>query len=125
MNNQEAFNKIWERAKDRREAFDDFEGSCMYRCRISEEETIACFVGALIPDELYDPAIERLSVKDLVDLTDNDLYKVLKPIADFLGGVDVKFLSKCQNIHDAYNPREWEGKLRAVAKEWDLEVPKD
>lgn len=110
MNNQEAFNKIWERAKDRRKAKETSNGLCSYRAAGG----LKCFVGELIPDEEYNPKMERWNVAEL------RRSGLLPPS---LQGLDVDLLWSCQSVHDAFPPDLWEYRLRRVADLYSLTVP--
>ena len=74
MTNQEIFDKIWERAKTKKKA--EVNGLCEYR---SKKGKLACFIGYLIPDELYDKRIEENSISSINDkfddLKSNDSFK--------------------------------------------------
>ena len=119
MNNQEAFNKIWERAKDHREAKVPITKNCKYRLRTEEGETLKCFVGALIPDELYDSELEGLSISNLLGGT----LESFEPLAEYFKGISKSILIECQWVHDLYKPKDWEGRLREVAQQYSLEIP--
>lgn len=80
---------------------------CMYR----GPRGLKCAVGTLIPDELYDPAMEHSGVHDQVVLD------VLKKagLSRHQG-----LLSTLQSIHDGYKPSAWREALREVAAEHRL-----
>jgi hypothetical protein len=76
----------------------DDTGSCMYR----GEEGRSCAVGCLIPDEMYDPSIER-KIYDMFNVSDNSYREA---IYEYLGGEEhVKFLRLMQLAHD--NTENW------------------
>lgn len=101
---QEAFNLVWERAKDKRRAV--AHGRCLYRA----PDGLKCFVGVLIPDEKYDARFdsEWRTTGEVMDC-DKELER---------------FLCSLQGIHDWTEPAEWERLLRQVALAEGLEVPR-
>lgn len=108
MNNQEAFNKIWERAKIPRKALSP--GGCVYRA----PDGLKCFVGELIPDDQYESGLEGHNARELCRMEE---------CPSVLRGLDVTFLTVCQGIHDAYTPDMWAARLRMLAKSYGLTVP--
>ncbi len=110
MNIQEAFDKIWERAKDHRKSLikDDF---CAYR----SPDGLKCFVGELIPDELYLSSMERKSIYDLI--------RNYPDIKELFKDVKSHFLEVCQYIHDDYEPEKWHDRLVEHAEDNHLKVP--
>lgn len=86
-------------------------GACAYR----GEDGAMCAVGCLIPDKLYDPAMEGAEIyfspkSHIVDqvLMSAGLYR-FKP-----------FLAALQRVHDNFGPNLWESELEALAKQYDL-----
>lgn len=84
---------------------DDDHTLCCYRT----EDGAACAVGCLIPDELYDPAIERASATCLLTGSVNErdeeggalANKIPIPqITQLLAQIDPKFLDEAQTLHD-------------------------
>ena len=108
MTEQEAFNAVWERAKDKRRATDEGGTNC-YRT----DEGDRCFIGVLIPEDQYDPTMERFRVESLA----------LAGRLPFLEGVDRALLRALQRVHDAQPPARWANALRDVAARYGLEVP--
>lgn len=83
-----------------------------FRCLYRGPEGTKCAVGCLIPDELYDPNIEGLSVSDIKDV-------LLK------AGIGAfALLGQLQNVHDTAWSWEQPGglcnRLTAVAKDYGL-----
>lgn len=111
LSNQEVFNVVWERAKDKRQAKKE-EGwpVCWYRMG-EDPNGLACFAGALIPNEEYSPQFEL-----------NGAVYANPWFSDHVE--DIEFLGELQTIHDGYIPEEWEGLLRDKARQYGLEVPK-
>lgn len=93
-----AFLKIVEHAADQYEKATTRNSACMYRYNGNK-----CFIGALIPDEMYEAGIEGENVMDrsVRDL----LAKALgvERVSDQLAST----LRRIQLIHDRYNPNQW------------------
>lgn len=115
MTRQEIFNKVWERAKDRRRSFrrdpDSGMDMCLYR---DKRKKLACFAGCLFPDAEYHPDMEKSSFEDIVDE-----FTTLKRFRKNAG-----FVRELQLIHDCADPAEWDRELRTFAMENRLKVPK-
>jgi hypothetical protein len=109
MTNQEAFDKIWERAKDKRRSTSPVNSACLYR----GPDGLKCFVGVLIPDAEYSPDFEVGGVDRIAQHVPT------------LAGLDIAMLKECQLVHDAYLPSEWRFRLRLVAESFGLQVPED
>lgn len=77
-----------------------------------------CAIGALIPDEHYDAALEGL------DVSNGKVLAVLERILGTLDNKDVDLLRHLQSIHDSCPPEQWGVKFAYLAKEmgWDLDV---
>ena len=71
---------------------------------------MSCAFGILIPDELYDPAMEDKGVAKLVET-----WPEMKQWLSISCGSDVDFLRRLQNIHDSTHPTKWESALKAFA----------
>ena len=111
---QEDFNKIWERAKDERVSIEeDSMGICMYR----SPDGLKCFVGEIIPDELYQDTMEKNIASEVFSCNYADFFKARN---SFSHAYDVM-----QRIHDRYDPEEWHDRLRMVAKDYALTVPQE
>lgn len=116
------FNAIWERAKkpvrSTIDVFNDDNLTCAYR---GDQAGTACFVGVLIPDELYDPEMEGKPVNQSVSVL-----QVLEKAygGDKLSGSEMEFLSEAQGIHDHQSIDYWERRLRNLAAEYHLQCPK-
>lgn len=111
MNNQEVFDIVWERAKDKRKAFSNENEFCKYR----NEEGVACFVGVCIPDDTYNEDMEGHDFHNLIAR-----FPVIK---DIFKDCDSSFVKSLQVIHDSNEPKEWEELLRRKAVEQNLTVP--
>jgi hypothetical protein len=87
---------------------------CLYR----GPGGLKCAVGALIPDELYDPKIEHAACDEM------RVIRVLRKIPGMedVSNEDAGFLRGLQSIHDRDDPDEWEESLGDFAREHGLEV---
>jgi hypothetical protein len=84
-------------------------------CRYRMDDGRKCFIGCLIPDNLYTEAFEEYTIFD----------HKLEPIQKFLGAdslEDVLFLQELQSIHDDVkgNPAKWEAAFKMIAEENNL-----
>jgi hypothetical protein len=122
INRQLVFDRTVERAKDPRRATanaDETIGGmpvCLYRAAGG----LACFFGALIPDDRYNPRMEGRSVQttDAYYLS-TDLFVGGERDAEF-DGADVDFLRDLQRVHDREVPEYWKKSLLNVAKVYAL-----
>lgn len=72
-------------------------GSC---CRYRDDEGRKCAIGQIIPDELYDPAIEGAVLWESGQSNDDERgNKLAKIIA--MTGHDTRLLSRLQVFHDS------------------------
>lgn len=114
MNKQEVFNKVWERAKDKRRAT---EGVAEIRCLLRADRkanSLACFIGVLIPNEQYTPDMEDIGFMQLLRAIQKE---------DFFM-VDYHFFLDIRSIHDSNSPHMWDTLLRELAARYKLTVPK-
>ena len=97
-----------------RPSLSDNEGECAYR----GEDDLRCAVGCLIDDAHYSEALEGYSVQhgDVVQAVKSSLgLQHLAPrTADLLGDL--------QLLHDLTPPEEWREGLKALARQYDLEL---
>jgi len=98
-------------------------------CAYRGADGTKCAIGALIPDELYDPKVEGASVGALLNVGLPDLRTPESVrIADFLSRLtkwdhDTQcaiFLDGLQRIHDGWPPIDWEREFGNFAKVWNL-----
>jgi hypothetical protein len=115
MTKQEIFNRVWAHAQtmtERAVVKGKIGGeSCRYR-----SPTGPCLIGALIPDELYNPEFEGLPASQLLDdgLLDYEPFK----------NIPGRFLDSLQACHDnAETMEEVRENLRAFAHVGSLTVP--
>lgn len=114
-NNQEAFDKAAHHLLTQMERAANSDHVCYYR---TEDQTKACAIGGLIPDNLYDPEIDNNHTDASVGL--EDLLANYSQIAGLFIHCDEDFLADLQGLHDAYEPHEWNQRLYDLAQEWDL-----
>ena len=81
-------------------------------CAYRGEEGRKCAIGVLIPDEVYDPAMEALSVLMLTERF---------PSLGFMKG-HIHFLDRLQRIHDQYEVGQWPDLLTEAGQERGLDV---
>ncbi len=97
ITDQEVFNKVKSHLLEQREVASSIMGECKYRIN-----GLKCAIGCLIPNNLYDPDMETHLVRGLLELW------------PWLGahlGNNIKLLESLQNVHDANEPKDWEGLL--------------
>lgn len=85
---------------------------CMYR----GGEGRMCAVGRLIPDNAYDPDMERKSVLDLF----NEFPRAMQ-----VAGLEWRqrwLLQALQDVHDNHNPKDWDEQLGKVASHYQLKT---
>ena len=131
MTNQEMFDKIVTHARKQRcKAFlpsgpNDTTfminiSGCAYRADLTPECPTRCFLGALIPDELYSKDIEGYGLPD--NILSRSSSGKLPDIMDAIG-VKVEsypFLIELQTVHDTVDIEEWESKFAALAYKYYL-----
>jgi hypothetical protein len=111
---QEALNIIWPYATgpDARKAR-NISGIVAYRAADGRP----CFIGMLIPDDLYDPALEGYGIGD----EDDDATLNAAGIAR----EDVDFFVQMQRIHDNRAVHKWPRELRDLAGRFGLTIPEN
>lgn len=91
-------------------------GGCFYRLS-KGDRVLMCAVGCLITDENYNKFLEFKSAR-----TDDVVKAVSKSV-----GFDVSrhgvFLKNLQNLHDDFDPDDWEVHLHVIAQENNLTLP--
>lgn len=101
MTNQEIFDKVNQHLLTQKTAA-VANGACAYRAGDK-----ACAVGALIPDNLYTPAIEGCSVSVLVSDPEVEYNSPLAPVLIAAGFTPDQYplLRDLQRVHDRLLPR--------------------
>jgi hypothetical protein len=94
------------------------EGTCLYRDVKSGRK---CAIGALIPDENYDPSLEGESADSYI------IWSRIPEVQAFgVHNLSTELPQKLwllQDIHDGYSSSNWNDQLRAFAKDNCLTVP--
>lgn len=107
---QELFDRIVKFARIQgARSFQEERSLCMYR----ESQGRMCFVGALIPDDLYIKEVEGRTVRAIVRAYPEISRKVLP--SDLAAEEGVCFLVKMQYIHDKIDPSAWEAEFSSYA----------
>jgi hypothetical protein len=117
MTLQEVFDKIWERAKDKRKSLRDpsaEHSKCAYR----SPDGLKCFIGVLLPDQNYMPVMD--DGRAVPAKTGVGYVKDFIPLAS---EVFEEHLHALQRIHDNAPPHRWEECLRNFAARRELTVP--
>ena len=129
MTEQEIFDTVLEHLRKQGKAALSAEGDCTYR----GPDGTACAVGCLIPDELYDPLIENVSLpqifKDCPPYGWEGVWPKLRPImariSDHLGVENEPLLDALQRAHDSQlagnGLSAWEYRMRSIALDFRLE----
>jgi hypothetical protein len=112
---QEVLNSIVAYAEANPTKCKDSNGTCAFRDRQGNK----CFIGVLIPDEIYTEDLERLRLPKIVKLLIER--EVLVPEFFFEDGQ--RFLSNLQAIHDFSAPNLWRYELKDFAQIYSLEFP--
>lgn len=90
-------------------SIDDDIGMCRYR----GSNGLMCAVGCLIPDDMYDPSMEGVSVDAIRQ--DNEA------LDEYLGSYStINLLTDLQHLHDRRAVGSWPEELRRIAKLYDL-----
>lgn len=115
MTPQQIFDAVVAHARQQPErALNEF-GHCRYRDHYGRK----CFVGALIPDELYQPRMENQSVEAVFEFFPEVEAHIIQDDQEHKSSI--KFLLiKLQDIHDYYTPEVWEDKFRDLAQQSNL-----
>jgi hypothetical protein len=118
MNTQEAFTTIVTHlAKQAKKALSVGDGSASY-CMYRSPEGLKCALGCLIPDDLYEPAMDSGMGMQASLLLDR--YPALKKV---LSDVDVQMLGDMQFLHDSCIVSEWGTDARVMADRHHLIMP--
>lgn len=84
------------------------------RCLYRAPDGCKCAVGALIPDDIYEPGM------DDGDSGIDDVISRFPVIKELFANVSMNLLAELQNIHDDTPPRLWAEELRHLASEYGL-----
>ena len=129
MKTQEIFDKVCTHLltqKKRCTVESDYD-ACGLVCSYRSEDGTKCAIGALIPDDLYDPLMggngvgwilyEYPQFAELLDIriTEGAFAKTEKELRK------EKLLKKLQGVHDNIVPPKWLSTLKTVAEEYKLQ----
>jgi hypothetical protein len=97
-------------------------GVCKYRT----DDGLKCAVGVLIPDELYCPIFEGVSIGEWINnpVGEADDYRRRGRMVSAAAGVfqdQLPLVSALQKVHDLRDVANWRDELKQVAKEFDLD----
>ena len=97
-----------------RPSLSDNELECAYR----GENGLRCAVGCLIDDAHYSEAIEGYTIRDK-----SVAQAVKKSLGlHYITARTAALLSDLQELHDHTPPEEWRDALKALARQYDLEL---
>ena len=125
MTEQEIFDTVLTHLREQGKAAATDDGGCRYR----GPDGTACAVGCLIPDELYDPVIEGLSVSQIIRaavyLHDQAQARApLTRITNHIGAEHLQLLQELQDAHDVYlsdsGMAAWEERMHWIARDFYL-----
>lgn len=125
LTDQQIFDKVWQHFVVERGPWSvNRYGTCQYRGPRGQK----CAVGVLIPDDMYQPSMERIEVGDLV------FYHQFQAVVDYLDTTNerrAKLLQDLQKAHDE-GPYEYtdasftqamQDRLMLIAHSYGLTVP--
>jgi hypothetical protein len=126
MTNQEVFDKVaihllTQNKKSIHPKSSGNIGTCLYR----GPDGLKCAVGAMIPDELYSPTFEGLTISDLAALDSSEntttRNRAIKLMEYFRKEhISIALLRSLQSVHDRYSPVDWPYELSREAKMYEL-----
>lgn len=128
MTEQEIFDTVLTHLREQGKASTNRSGGCRYR----GEGGTTCAVGCLIPDELYDPLIEGLSVVGIIEIDvpeyrqdqTQELLPILARIKNHIGAEHLPLLCELQDAHDMdlFNSdlAAWEEEMHRIARAFRL-----
>lgn len=117
MDKQEIFDAVRKYANTMNEKSLDEDGTCVYR----SDNGNSCFIGAFIPDNLYDPEMEGHAILGL---------GIYKGVIESLGIPKYdndnifKLWADLQDVHDDWDIFTWEDGFKEVAEKHNLIMDK-
>jgi hypothetical protein len=112
MTNQEFFTKVVLHSRTMTErSLNDTTTFCRYRGSRGGK----CFVGGVIPDNVYEPDMEGDSVAGLVTNWPE--------VAELFEGVDGSLMTDVQGVHDNTSKGIWPIALERLARTYLVEMP--
>lgn len=119
MNEQSIFNKVYRHLlKQNKKSRARIGGTGKISCAYRGDNGLRCAVGCLIPNKAYSPKMEGLSVECI---SGGD-YRSF-PSLDWMHKHRF-LLSDLQKVHDRVKPSAWPTKLKELANEYKLKIPK-
>lgn len=117
MNNQEAFTAVVRHARSQKEKCGSHDGiKCWYRGpENTDYKGMKCFIGALIPDNEYEPSWDEDRGVNV-----DDIYIDVPTLEN----LNIGLLESLQVIHDICDIKDWEDKFEEIANRFDLTIPK-
>ena len=118
MNIQEIFDLVVEHAlKQKKQSYDNLLEMCKYRGPSGTK----CFVGFLIPDELYFGEMEG----KLISVVLEEFPKVAEYLLGNNINPELKKKKRClledlQELHDNYMPNRWKDELEGLSVQYEL-----
>ena len=111
MTSQEVFDQVVTHLRKQEcKAEDNHSSLCMYRT----QGGLKCAAGCLINDDEYAPWMERRLIGNV--LTHPNTPKSLVDRLEEHGNL----IMRLQNVHDDYQPTQWEPKFQKVAEDFGL-----
>ena len=122
MKTQRMFDKVAEHLLNQNERCgDDVEGTCFYRMRTQDHRNLKCAVGAIIPDERYEPKYEMNGVVGLSITFPESLSDSLSQVGSVFWLAQMPVLISLQQLHDNLEPAKWAVGLSYIAECYHLE----
>ncbi len=115
MNKQEMFNAIVKFAFRQNKGSFSRNHTCAYR----GENNTCCFIGALIPDNLYNVFMEEKSVSYMLKVN-SEIHKFIVPSDIKHEAERIDFLGDLQQIHDSRSVDEWNYEFKEFASRFGL-----
>lgn len=121
MKKQEVLNVVMEFAYEQNARCVERMGKCLYRGPKGDK----CFIGCLIPDDMYNPHMESIGTLCGVLLQFPELQRHIK-IHSLSFSDNIDFFEELQAIHDNLIPEGWEKEFKsfAIKHKLDIEVTK-
>lgn len=86
-------------------------------CRYRDSKGRKCAAGWLIPDTHYQECFEKNSINTIVEN-----YGEKNIFGDEVESL--RLIERLQEIHDDYEPEEWENEWEEIADYYELQMPK-
>lgn len=125
MDKQKIFNQVVEHLNRQAEKSVRYDSTgnmtgCYYRH--PDNPNLRCAIGGIIPDELYDSAMDADSMGERIDRVLINNVKLLRYF-NCKNQQDIHFLLGLQIIHDKFEVHEWKKMLISFARSERLTIP--